>query len=90
MAIYQRIACFVRCEQFACTCGVRRLCFLVRGVYSYPRVVLLGHYLKMLLSYFIGHVIIDSGVAGDHVSPRARSVRGVATSVLFMRNWSVS
>ena len=45
---------------------------------------------KNALSYFIRRVIIDSGAAGDHVSPRAHSVRGVATSVLFMRNWSVS
>ena len=45
---------------------------------------------KNALSYFIRHVIIDHGAAGDGVSPRAHSVRGVATSVLFMRNWSVS
>ena len=35
-------------------------------------------------------MIIDSGAAGKGVSPRAHSVRGVTTSVLFMRNWSVS
>ena len=45
---------------------------------------------KNALSYFIRRVIIDSGAAGDGVSPRAHSVRGVATSVLFMHNWSVS
>ena len=45
---------------------------------------------KNALSYFIRRVIIDSGAAGDGVSPRAHSVRVVATSVLFMRNWLVS
>ena len=46
--------------------------------------------LKNALSFFIRWVIIDSGAAGEGVSPRAHSVRGVATSVSFMRNWSVS
>ena len=45
---------------------------------------------KNAVFYFIRRVIIDSGAAGDQVSPRAHSVRGVATSVLFMRNCSVS
>ena len=45
---------------------------------------------KNALSYFIRRVIIDSGAAGKGVSSRAHSVRGVATSVLFLRNWSVS
>ena len=45
---------------------------------------------KHALSYFIRRVIIDSGAAGNHVSPRTHSVRGVATLVLFMRNWLVS
>ena len=35
-------------------------------------------------------MIIDSGAAGEGVSPCAHSVRGVATSVSFMCNWSVS
>ena len=35
-------------------------------------------------------MIIYSGAAGEGVSPRAYSVRGVATSVSFMCNWSVS
>ena len=43
---------------------------------------------KNALSYFIRRVIIDSGAAGDHVSPCAHSVIGVATSVLFVCNWS--
>ena len=45
---------------------------------------------KNALSYVIRRVIIDSGAAGDGISPRTHSVRGVATSVLFRRNWSVS
>ena len=45
---------------------------------------------KNALSFFIRRVIIDSRAAGEGVSPRAHSVRGVSTSVLFMRNWSVS
>ena len=42
------------------------------------------------MHYFIRRVIIDSGATGNHVSPRAHSVRGVATSALFMHNWPVS
>ena len=38
----------------------------------------------------IRRVIIDSGAVGYHVSPCSHSVRGVAISVLFMHNWSVS
>ena len=45
---------------------------------------------KNALSFFIRRVIIDSGAAGEGVSPRSHSVRGVATSVSFMRNWLVS
>ena len=45
---------------------------------------------KNALSYFIWRVIIDSSAAGEGVSPHAHGVRGVATSVLFMHNWSVS
>ena len=45
---------------------------------------------KNAFSYFIRRVIIDSGAAGEGLSRRAHIVRGVATSVLFMRNWSVS
>ena len=45
---------------------------------------------KNAFSFFIRRVIIDSGAVGEGVSPRAHSVRGVATSVSFMRNWSVS
>ena len=45
---------------------------------------------KNVLSFFIRRVIIDSGAAGEGVSPSTLSVRGVATSVSFMRIWSVS
>ena len=41
---------------------------------------------KNALSFFTQRVIIDSGAASEGVSPRAHSVRGVATSVSFMRN----
>ena len=45
---------------------------------------------KIVLSYFVRRVIIASGAAGEGVSPRVLRVRGVATSVLFMRKWLVS
>ena len=38
---------------------------------------------KNALSFFIRRVIIDSGMAGEGVSPRAHSVRGVATSIFY-------
>ena len=45
---------------------------------------------KNALSYFLRKTIVDSGAVSDGSTPRAHSIRGVATSALFMRNWSVS
>ena len=47
---------------------------------------------KNALSYFIRQVIADAGAVGEAEgpSPKAHSVRAVATSVAFLRNWSVS
>ena len=45
---------------------------------------------KNALSFFLRRVIKDSGSLVDGSSPRAHSIRGVATSALFLRNWSVS
>ena len=48
--------------------------------------------LKNALSFFLRHVIIGAGTADlvAESSVRAHSIRGVATSVAFLRNWSVS
>ena len=45
---------------------------------------------KNALSFFLREVIKDLGTVVDGSSPRAHSIRGVATSALFLRNWSVS
>ena len=45
---------------------------------------------KNALSFFLRRVIMDSGAVIDGFSPRAHSIRGVATSALFLRSWSVS
>ena len=45
---------------------------------------------KNALSFFLRRVIKDSGSVVDGSSPRAHSIRGIATSALFLRNWSVS
>ena len=47
---------------------------------------------KNAVSYFLWEVISEAGaVRQDVVAPlRAHSVRGVATSVSFLRNWSIS
>ena len=42
------------------------------------------------MSFFLRKVIADSGVVMDGSTPRAHSIRGVATSALFLCNWSVS
>ena len=48
--------------------------------------------LKNALSFFLRDVIIGAGAADvvSGSSVRAHSIRGVATSVAFLRNWSVS
>ena len=45
---------------------------------------------KNALSYFLRRVIKDSESVVDGSSPRAHSIRGVATSALFLWNWLVS
>ena len=47
---------------------------------------------KNAVSYFLREVISEAGaVRQDVAAPlRAHSVRGVATSVSFLRNWSIS
>ena len=47
---------------------------------------------KNAVSYFLREVISEAGaVRQDVATPlRAHSVRGVATSVSFLRNWSIS
>ena len=46
---------------------------------------------KNALSFFLRYVIIGAGAADvvSESSVRAHSIRGVATSVVFLRNWSV-
>ena len=47
---------------------------------------------KNAVSYFLREVISEAGaVRADMAAPlRAHNVRGVATSVSFLRNWSIS
>ena len=47
---------------------------------------------KNEVSYFLGEVMSEAGAvrANMAVPLRAYSVRGVATSVSFLRNWSIS
>ena len=45
---------------------------------------------KNALSFFLHKVIIDSLSLVEGAPPRAHSVRGVATSALFLCNWPVS
>ena len=46
---------------------------------------------KNTLSFFIICVIVDAGASLEgSLPPRSHSVRGVATSAAFLRNWSVS
>ena len=46
---------------------------------------------KNAMSYFLREVIAESGASKEPgVVPRAHSIRGVATSTAFHRNWSVS
>ena len=42
------------------------------------------------LLFFLRRVILGSGSVVDSSMPRAHSIRGVATSAAFIRNWSVS
>ena len=43
------------------------------------------------ISYFLREVIVHSGASSESVAtPRAHSIRGIATSSAFFRNWSLS
>ena len=44
---------------------------------------------KNALSFFLRHVTIDADALWEGTNPRAHSIRGVATSAVFLRNWSV-
>ena len=43
------------------------------------------------LSFFLRQTISDAGAVGadEGQAPRAHSIRGVSTSVAFLKNWSV-
>ena len=47
---------------------------------------------KNAMFFFLCQVISDAGAvqAESSGSPRAHSIRGVATSAAFLRNWSIS
>ena len=43
------------------------------------------------ISYFLREVIVHSGASPEAVAaPRAHSIRGIATSSAFFRDWSLS
>ena len=80
-------------------CPVRAVCIYLEPVASIaprPRALFVSPSCltralsKNALSFFLRRVIKDSGSVVDGSSPRAHSIRGVATSALFLRNWSVS
>ena len=45
---------------------------------------------KTSRSFFLRHIILDSGSVTDSSTPRVHSIRGVATSAAFLCNWLVS
>ena len=46
---------------------------------------------KNAISYFLHEVIVHSGSSSESVAaPRAHSIRGIATSSAFFKNWSLS
>ena len=47
---------------------------------------------KNVVLFFLREVILDAGIIREDVSTplRVHSIRGVATSTVFMQNWSVS
>ena len=46
---------------------------------------------KNAISYFLREVIVHSGASSESVAaPRANSIRGIATSSAFFKNWSLA
>ena len=46
---------------------------------------------KNAISYFLRQVIVHSGSSSESVAaPKAHSIRGIATSSAFFKNWSLS
>ena len=46
---------------------------------------------KNAISYFLREIIAESGASKkSSITPRAHSIRGIATSTAFHKNWSVS
>ena len=44
---------------------------------------------KNAISYFLREVIVHSGASSESVAaPKAHSIRGIATSSAFFKNWS--
>ena len=66
-------------------CCCESLFFVRVSSFSLPRPIS-----KNAVSYFLRQVIFEAGaIRADVAAPlRAHSVRGVATSVSFMQNWS--
>ena len=83
------LLCPVRClrEYVSRTSGVvNRACRLFVSPRNPSRAMS-----KNAVSYFLREVISESGASREPgVVPRAHSIRGVATSTAFHRNWSVS
>ena len=46
---------------------------------------------KNAISYFLREVIVQSGASSEEIAaPKAHSIRGIATSSAFFRNWSLA
>ena len=80
-------------------CPVRVVCFyldLTKDLSPRPRALFvspcrpLGPISKNVCSFFIRTVIMDAGASSEGSSPpRAHSIRSVATSAAFLKNWSI-
>ena len=78
-------------------CCLREYVRLTSGGVNRPRRLVVssrnssGAMSKNAISFFLREVITESGASKEPgVVPRAHSIRGVATSTAFHRNWSVS
>ena len=85
----ERLLCPVR--------AVRASLAITASIAPCPRSLLVSHrrpshlLSKNALSFFLHQVILDAGAVEEGaLPPHAHSVRAVAMSATFLRNWSVS
>ena len=90
--IWRRASSCVPCGLSTFTCGVLVLLLLEPLLCLCLLVPPLVRSQRMRSHIFLREVISEAGAVRDVVAAplRAHSVRGVATSVSFLRNWSIS